>query len=492
MKNFVKLFALLNFLFFAAALNSLSQNTSSQTILHENVLRGAMAQANITPPVGGRLAGHFYEILSTGVHDSLWAKAIVLQQGNEKVALVFCDLIGLTLNISTNARSQASAETGIPVKNILIAAVHSHTGPLFYGFQHDYFHKKAVAEEGVDPYEKIDYSMFVTGQIVKAIIQANKEVSPIQLEAGIAQQQGISFNRRYCMKDGKVLFNPGPLNPDIVRPAGPVDPGVGIMLLKNLESKKYEGGLTVFAMHADCTGGTKISAGYPYYIGQILEDKFGVNFIAAFAIGACGDINHINVKKDEPIYNPSNPGRIGGTLGEAVINKVPQLNIIRNPSLAMISEKIELPLQVPTEEQVDSAKTMINKLYEVQASGEYVDRAGGETGDFLKRVEMSKYILLESRKPTLQAEVQVLRIDSETAIVGLPGEIFVELGLAIKKRSPFKNTIIITVSNNRISYIPTKKAFKEGSYEVTNSVIKPGGGEMLVETAVTLLNRMKN
>jgi len=491
MKHFAKLFAL-SLLIFGTVIDSFAQNSSPHASLYQAELKGGMAQMNITPPIGGRLAGHFYEILSTGIHDSLWAKAVVLQQGKEKFAFVFCDLIGLTLNISTNARSLASAKTGIPVKNILIAAVHSHTGPLFYGFQHTYFHKKALVAKGDDPHEKIDYSTLLINQIVKAIVKANENINPIQIEAGIGEQQEVSFNRRFYMKDGKVLFNPGALNPDIVRPAGPVDPEVGILMIRNLKSKKYEGGLTVFAMHADCTGGTEISADYPYYLEQTLKSKFGTNFISAFAIGTCGDINHINVKKNEPIYSASNSKRIGSTLGQTVLNEVAKLKVIRNPSLALISTKIALPLQVPTENQIDSAKMIINKLYEVRASGDYLKRAGGESGDFLKRVEMSKYISLQNRKRNVQAEVQVFRVDSETAIVGLPGEIFVELGLAIKKRSPFKNTIIITVCNNRISYIPTRKAFREGSYEVTNAVIKPSAGEMLVETAVKLLNVMKN
>jgi neutral ceramidase len=88
-------------------------------------------------------------------------------------------------------------------------------------------------------------------------------------------------------------------------------------------------------------------------------------------------------------------------------------------------------------------------------------------------------------------EVQVFRLDSDTAIVGLPCEIFVELGLAIKAQSPFKKTIVMSICNDRPSYVPTLKAFKEGSYEITNARVKPGVGEMLVETAVKLLGEAK-
>jgi neutral ceramidase len=463
----------------------------SKTSIAQTTLQGSVAQVNITPPVGARLAGHFYEAFSSGIHDSLWAKAIVIQQGKTKFAFVFCDLIGITAEISTTARVVASKKTGIPVENILIAATHSHTGPLFYGFQHNYFHNKAIESKGIDPHEKIDYPNFLINQIKTAIITANASLKPIKIQIGIGKQENLSFNRRYYMKDGKVVFNPGPLNPDIVGPAGPIDPQVGILLMRDVRSNKYVGGLTSFGMHADCIGGTDISADYPYYLEQSLKKKFGREFISAFSLGPSGDVNDVDIKKDQPIYSDSNTTKIGRALGKTVVDALPQLTEITKPSFALYSSKILLPLQVPTQSQIDSAEELINNLYKVSETGAYIKNAGGESGDFLKRVEMSKYIALKDRKPSVEVEVQVFRLDSRTAIVGLPGEIFAELGIEIKKRSPFANTIVMTVCNDKTSYIPTKKAFKEGSYEVTNSIIKPGGGEMLVETAVKLLHEAK-
>jgi hypothetical protein len=456
-------------------------------------LEGGMAQANITPQVGCRLAGHFYEILSTGVHDSLWAKAMVLQQGKDKFAFVFCDLIGLTPAVSSKARERASALTGIPVKNIIISAAHSHTGPLYYGFQRNYFHAKAMKENGgVDPHERRDYAGFLVGRIVVAIESANRAVKPVVLETGIAEEKGLSFNRRYYMKNGPVMFNPGPLNPQIAGPAGPIDSTVGILMLRDRVSHQYEGGLTVFAMHADCIGGTEMSADYPYFLEQALKHKLGKKFISAFGLGTAGDINDVDVRKDQPIYSASNTKKIGETLANAVTAALPGLKVVDRPAFAMLSSRISLPLLVPTQAQIDSARILINKLYEDKKAGVYVANAGGEYGDFLKRVEMSKYLALEQRKKSVEVEVQVFRIDAETAIVGLPGEIFVDLGLAIKKNSPFKHTIVITVCNDKTSYIPTKKAFKEGSYEVTNAVVRSGSGEMLVDTSLRLLKALKN
>ncbi|HLT93287.1 MAG TPA: hypothetical protein VKZ56_01940, partial [Membranihabitans sp.] len=76
-------------------------------------------------------------------------------------------------------------------------------------------------------------------------------------------------------------------------------------------------------------------------------------------------------------------------------------------------------------------------------------------------------------------------------IVGLPGEVFVELGLDIKNRSPYKYTFVIELTNTHIAYVPTREAFDRGGYETINSRLAPGGGEMMVESAVKLLNSFK-
>jgi hypothetical protein len=88
-------------------------------------------------------------------------------------------------------------------------------------------------------------------------------------------------------------------------------------------------------------------------------------------------------------------------------------------------------------------------------------------------------------------EVQVIRLDADSAIVCLPGEIFVELGLAIKRESPFKNTFVLSICNDRPSYVPTQKAFAEGSYEVSNSRVAAGTGEQLVGVALDMLRTIK-
>ena len=438
-----------------------------------------VAEIDITPPVGSRMAGYFNERLATGTHDPLHAKAIVLRQGAEQVALVSCDLLGFTLSVTTNARAQASARTGIPVSNIVICATHSHTGPLFDGALRDYFHEVAEKKYSRDPQEEVDYPALLIERLVKVICAAQASLRPAQLQAGITTQRGLSFNRRYWMKNGKVVFNPGLRNPDIVRPAGPTDPDVGIVLARDPTSKTPFAGLTVFATHSDTVCGTLYSADYEYYLEQTLRAVFGQHYISAFGLGTCGDINHIDVSHTNKTSGLAVAEHIGDTLGKAVLAAAPRLPVISRPALAVRSTTLQVPFQQVTPAQVADARAVMEKFNDTNTT-------------FLAKVAAVRTLDLAGHGPTWPMEVQVIRLDAETAIVCLPCEIFVELGLAIKKASPFKRTLVIEICNDRPSYVPTLKAFGEGSYEVTNARVKPGAGEMLVDAAVKLLRSLKS
>jgi len=436
-----------------------------------------VAEIDITPPAGMRMAGYFDERFATGVHDPLKAKAFVLRQGDKQVAMVFCDLVGVSLNVTTNARAQASQKTGIPIANIMICATHSHTGPLFDDVRDFYFHEAALAKFGKDPHEPIHYPTFLTEKLVVAIVEAHSKLRAAQIEVGIAKQENLTFNRRYWMKNGKVAFNPGQMNTNIVRPAGPTDTDVGILFVRAAKATSPFAGLTVFAMHSDTVGGSEYSADYAYCLQQTLRGKFSENYISAFGAGTCGDLNHINVNKKENIKGFDVAQRLGTTLGKTVLKA--STAPIKKPALAVRSKTLQIPLQVPTPEELQDARSKTGKI-------------GDPNTPFMDKVTLVKNLDLDRRGPTCPMEVQVLRLDSDTAIVFLPCEIFVELGLAIKHSSPFKKTMVISICNDRPSYVPTEKAFTEGSYEVTNARVKSGAGEMLVEAATGLLKDIKN
>ncbi|MHC4146678.1 MAG: sugar phosphate isomerase/epimerase family protein, partial [Planctomycetota bacterium] len=437
-------------------------------------LTAGVAVTDITPPVGYRMSGYFRERLSTGTSNPLRAKAVVIRQGRESAAMVSCDIIGLSPEVSSRARKLAAKKTGIPAANILLAATHSHTGPLYFGALRKHFHHRAIAASGSDPYEKVDYSSRLVRRIVKAITQADAAAKPVRLEAGTVEQQGLSFNRRFHMKNGTVRFNPGIQNPDIVRVAGPIDPEVGIVFFRETNTDRNVAAMVNFALHLDTVGGTEYAADYPFYVEQSLREKYGKDLVLLYGTGTCGDINHIDVTKRERLKTDY----IGRTLGETVCAKAESLKSITESALAVRRAIVDVSLQRYGPEKVAWARESIEKV-------------GTRELSFLEQVEAYKIIAIEMRQSrTIPLEVQVFRLSRDVAVVGLPGEVFVDLGLAIKQSSPFATTLVIELCQDAPGYIPTKKAFAEGSYETVNSRIAPGGGEKMAEAAIRLLKEL--
>ncbi len=446
-------------------------------------LRAGVAVVDITPPIPFRMHGYFYERLSTGVKDPLHARAIVLQQGQESAAFVFCDLVGIPSTETLPARKKASEATGIPVEHISITGTHTHTGPQFFMSINDFWHAEAVAKFGKDPYDCTEYQRTLVEKIAGAIVEAKAAIVPVELKAGMAREDRLSFNRRYRMKDGSVRFNPALQSPDIVEPAGPIDPQVGILTLTKVNAKSPSAAIVSFAMHPDTSGGgTLYSADYIHFLDQRMKKAFGPGFTTLFGTGTCGDINHRDVSKS--VNEQRMAEELGSMLGDTVTQAIEkgELAPLKQPSLAVRSTKVPATLQAITE--ADLAKATANMPRVAEKDFPFADAV-----DACRVTDLA--LLRKTWGNTIPLEVQAYRLDDETAIVMLPSEIFVNLGLAIKAASPFKTTLVIELSNESVAYIPTKQAFLEGSYEVMNSRVERGTGEKLVEAAVGLLKELK-
>jgi neutral ceramidase len=444
----------------------------------EAPLRAGIAVTDITPPKGYRMSGYFSERLNTGTRDPLLAKAVVFEQDGERAALVFCDLIGVSLTVSTEARNRIELQTGIPADHVAIAATHTHTGPLYSGALREHFHRKTVEQVGSDPHEATDYPAELVDKLVAVVADAHARLQAVRLAAGTAQEDRLSFNRRFHMTDGTVRFNPGQQNPDIVRVAGPIDPDVGLLSITPADAAADaapEAAIVAFALHLDTLGGTEYSADYPKVLQDKLRESFGPGFMSLFGAGTCGDINHVDVR----IKGRRTTEEIGTLLADTVADGLKTLTPVESPSLAVRAALVNAPRQTYTDAELAEATRNMDHL-------------GTPTLSFLEQVAAYKTVALSQRpEPTLPIEVHVFRLSSEVAIVTLPGEVFVDLGLAIKDASPFATTLVIELTNDAPGYIPTQKAFVEGSYETVNSQIAPGGGERMVETAIGLLRELK-
>jgi neutral ceramidase len=432
--------------------------------------RVGAAQVAISPPLGTPMAGYYATRLSTGVHDDLHAKAIVIASGGQRVALVACDLVGIPPAVVEEAREMIQSATGILGGNVMISATHSHTGPLIPDGG------ARAGSYGGDLEIAKRYRAELPRKIAESVRLAEAKLAPARAAFGRGREETVSFNRRFFMKDGTVGWNPGKLNPNIVRPAGPIDPELPVVLF---ESDKGDALATYvnFAMHQDTVGGLEASADYAYALSTVLAQVKGADMVALFTIGAAGNINHLDVKSSDPQKGNGEAARIGTILAGEVLKTYTRLAPVVGAKLHAASRAVSL----------EPARLEAGDLERAQSLAKQLD--AGATVKFLDTVFTFKALDTAARagKP-LQAEVQVISLGDQVAWIGLPGEIFTELGTAVKRASPFPLTIVVELAHGPVTYFPNDVAFDQGNYEVITSRAARGSGERLVAAAKSLLN----
>jgi hypothetical protein len=423
----------------------------------------------ITPPDGTPLSGYYSQRGSQGVLDDIHAKAVVLDDGTTRVALVVCDLLSLPRHTVVEARGLIEKETGIPGGHVMISATHQHTGPVVARES-----SRDDLDGGSSP-AGTSYTEKLPALIAKAVADANAARVPARVSYAREEERRLAFNRRFWMRDGTVGWNPGKLNPDILRPVGPTDPEVGVVYFEAGSNEATRPLITYvnFALHPDTTGGARVSADYPGALSRSLAAYRGPDMLTIFANGACGEINHVNVQWPARQQGPAEANRIGTILAAAVLKAVMDLKPAEGTALRVRSEIVPLPAAPWTEADLAAAREVVKRPREAK---------------FLDLVKAYRVLDTAARdgKP-FEVEVQVIAMGRDLAWVSLPGEAFVGLGLSIKAASPFRQTHIVELANGAIGYIPDRSAYVQGNYEVVSARCAEGSGEMLVTAAVKML-----
>ena len=420
-------------------------------------LRLGTAAVKITPPNGTPIAGPAVARDSEGVLDDVYAKAAVLDDGETKIAWVVCDLSGVPLGIVFEARRIITKETGIPADHVMISATHTHTGPSPFGSR---------------PYVKQ-----LPLLIAQAVQQADDSLTAAQISYASQNEPDISFIRRFWMKDGTIGWNPGKLNPNIIRPIGTIDPQVNVVYAETADQKPL---LTYvnFANHLDTTGGTRISADFPATLSRGLADYRGPEMLTIFANGACGNINHIDVNWAAGQTSPAEAKRLGIILAADVLKSYMHMKKVEDVALRVRCKMVQLPLAKHTDEELRRAREILAQP--------------GADATFLERVKANRIVdVAAAGGRPVKVEVQVMTLGSDIAWVALPGEIFVELGLSVKAASPFRQTNVVELANGGFYYIPHRSAYAEGQYEVISTRYAEGSGEILVAVAIGLLGELQ-
>jgi len=422
------------------------------------MLTAGVSQVDITPPLGIGMRGYFEARTATTVHDPLHVRSFALESDTGAVALAVCDIIGLRREYIDQAKERIAETTGLRPDQVMVSCTHTHTGP----------------HTGDD-----DYTQFVIGRVADGVRIAWDRREPALVGWGSGSESRVVFNRRYRMKGGTVQTNPGLGNPDVVEPVGPVDPEVGVMELRRSDGSTL-GLLANYALHyvGIPDDHHAISADYFGFFSETMPRLVGGSFVAALANGASGDINNLDVLGNARPANDhyQHIERVAGVVAAAALWGRNEAEFTDEVTVGSALAELTLPPRpAPTDEDVARAE-------EIEARVEEGRPVLMGERSFARRVRR----MAEDPPEPRDTVVQALRI-GDLGVTSAPGEFFVELGLAIKQRSPFAQTMVLELGNDSVGYIPTARAFEEGAYEPESSSYEPGFGEQIVDTAVGLL-----
>lgn len=460
------------------------------------MFKAAFYETEITPPLGGVIPGHFSNCRSTDIQDKLFVKAAVIDNGKETVAIAVIDCCLIPEKCHDIVTKRVEEYTGIKAENITVAVNHTHSGaPLT-----SHHEVGADADEG--------YVRNTLLLVADCITLAYRRMEPVEISYGTSEVYGFSFNRNFVKRHGEIDTNTGwgndevqPLNiPDDVpvirfedaqkRPGAEIynkncagnlagiDPQFTVLAFKR-EDGSVMGTITNFPLHqAVVVDYNRLSGDYSSILSKELKKEYGDDFVSLFVLGTCGDINDVDFSTpgvDKDLYK-----KIGKRLALETKSIIADAEPILGDVLIARKEKLILESRQVTEE----IKCKAAELYMRDKN--------------CAREMILRNLLVYAAKggsETIEAFVQCIRI-GDVYFYALPGEVYVDFGLYIKKNSPGSKNIVSELANGSYTgYIPIRAAFHPIStlYEIfpnEGSNMEVEGGYKITEKALELANEI--
>lgn len=444
------------------------------------------AERDITPEIGMEQPGGYGKSFHRSIHDPCKVRAAVFDDGEARVAVVSVDALLIRRRLVLAARERIHEACGIEPGAVLIHATHSHSsGPTGMIYPGEYDDASELVQTLA--YEKssnadLEYVAHVENQIVEAVCAADEGKSPSACSIGVGREEQAAFNRRFHMRNGYTYTHPRPGNPDIIEPAGPVDPEVGVIGSWDADGN-LKGCLVNFVCHATTSPGGA-SANYIYYLEQVIRGVFGEEVVVVFLAGASGDVTQVDNLSPYANPKPEQWARlVGGRVGAEAVKVLVTAEPGDLTPVAYKSKTWMIPRRVPHPDRVA-------KCYEiVRQDPPQVDAV---TWTFAKEIVLLDALL--EREPEAEVEVQAIQIGPAVLLTD-PAEFFCQLGLEIKAGSPFPMTFPVSLANGCVGYVPTEEAFgpRGGGYETRltgYSNLEITAGTQMVEAAVELANSL--
>lgn len=479
---FVKKSRLLYFLVLILTSFSIyGQNASTK------VFKAGAATSNITPKIGTSINGNMKDVRVRQIHDETHVRSIVLDDGQTRLAILTVDLCMIYREELDEAKRRAHELTGIPVENMMISAIHTHSGGT------------ACSVFQSDPDQ--EYLKFLRERIADAVVRANNNLVPARIGWAVGREDSQVFNRRWKMKPGKPLINPfgttdlvkmnpGVGNPDRLEPAGPVDPELPIISVQTPEGRPIAL-LANYSLHyVGGTGPGEISADYfgmfAERMKELLEsDNDGYPpFVAMLSNGTSGNINNINWAADKAA--PSLPPyvrmrQVANIIAAEAYKNYQNIQYHNWISLGSAQKEITLGVRLPNNAEIERAQGIVAK-------------AKGPVMNSMEEIYARETMLMKDFPRQVPLILQAFRL-GELAIAAAPVEIFVEIGLEIKAKSPFKTTFTTSLANGYNGYLPTPEHHRLGGYETwraRSSYLEVDASPKVTQTILELLKKLKN
>lgn len=447
----------------------------------EPQFKAGAATSNITPHLGGNIIGGFVPFPATQIHDELYARCLVLDDGKTKLALVVCDLLGINRTVSDEARKLIQQSAGLPPEQVLICATHTHSACSALG------QNRFKIDQPLD-----DYQQFVARRIADGVQCALNNLRPAQLAFGRAEAPEHVFNRRWFLKPGtmptnpfggtdQVKMNPPAGSENLVEPAGPTDPTISILSLREPNGRPIAV-FTSYSLHyVGGVGPGHISADYYgmycRHLEQLLQaERQDPPFVAMMSNGTSGDINNINFR------NPRSRQKAYAQMqavAEDVAGKVhaalASLEYRDQATLAAAYREPAIAWRRPTAEQLDWAKKTIAER----------PRQPGKAD--LPAIYAERTLGMADYPESSPIPLQVFRI-GDVCLGTMPCEVLCEIGLEFKKRSPIQPAFLVSLAHGYLGYLPPPRQHALGGYETwlgTNR-LEPQASEKLLDALLEM------